>query len=514
VRKKVSNLVETTQVGEEALKRPRREDRRVKLKLFVLWGSITRIIMRQSSILKILFCFSLVTAQAQSPSSSPRQLTPQAAYDQATRPLDITRRSPQNWSEVELAALKIATEQAKADCVSRSPDQFTGEDLLAYARLCALGQEWKPVEQAASNYLNAQKAATPVEKLIQFHNLATAFDYEVQASLRLKDPERALLAAQTMLRTVPYDDLTSDATTSTVHYIQLIHTDQALALLAQRQPLLLSLLRAHVESSTPAPSISHPTFPLRALYTEAIAFPAMLQFVNQMEAAAASFAELEATLPSSLSPDDSAFITETRSQYLLLGSHLPTITTFAWLPDSAATGIPPEVNNNFGSATVFLLFPDWCNQCVALHPTFIPASKRLREYNAHFFALLAQANPAPKVAPKVVSKAVNKPDPSGAVSKSARIAPFPGGRPDIPHVELQLNVKPTAATLLVGTPTFVVPSQTVDSFVATDFPLIVVADHNGIIRSIQVAPDNAMVPGGVVDQIVDHVVNQWPPPKP
>jgi len=468
--------------------------------------------MRQSSTLEILFCFCLVTAQAQSPSSSSPQLTPQAAYDQATRPLDITRRSPQNWSEVELAALKIATDQAKADCASRSPDQFTGEDLLAYARLCALGQEWKPVEQAASNYLNAQKAATPVERVIESRGLATAFDYEVQASLRLKNPERALLAAQTMLRTVPYDDLTSEATTSTVHYLQLIHTDQALALLAQRQPILLSLLRAHVASSTQALSSSHLTIPLRALYAEAIAFPAMQQFANQTEAAAAAFAELEATLPASLSPDDAVFIAESRRQYLLLGSHLPTITTFAWLPDPA--GIPPEINTNFGSATVFLLFPDWCNQCVALHPNFMPVSKRLRENDARFFALLAQANPLPKVVPKDVTKAVNNTGPSGAVSKPARIAPFSGGRPDIPHVELQLNIKPTAAALLVGTPTFVVPSQTLNSFVATDFPLIVVVDHNGIIRSIQVAPDNAMVPGGVVDQIVDHVANQWPPPKP
>ena len=90
----------------------------------------------------------------------------------------------------------------------------------------------------------------------------------------------------------------------------------------------------------------------------------MQQFANQLKAGAAAFTELEATLPISLSPDDTALITETRRQYLLLGSHLPTITTFTWLPDPAAVGIPTELNANSGSATVLLLFPDWCNQCI------------------------------------------------------------------------------------------------------------------------------------------------------
>jgi hypothetical protein len=468
--------------------------------------------MRQSPALQLMFCFCLLTAQAQSPSSS--KFSPQASYDQATRPLDITRRSPQNWSEVELAALKIATDQAKMDCASHSPDQFTGEDLLAYARLCALGQDWKPVQEAAADYLNAQNAITPAERVIDSHSLAIAFEYEVQASLRLKDPEQALHASQAMLQTVPYDDLTSDAINSTVHYLQLIHTDEALALLAQRQPILLSLIRAHVSSNPPAPSSFHPALSLHALYADAIAFPAMQQFANQLKVGAATYAELEASLPVSLSPDDSVLITETRRQYLLLGSHLPTITTFAWLPDPAALGIPPELNTNSGSATVLLLFPDWCNQCVALNPSFTSTSRRIREHGARFFALLAQANPPAKVAPKDITKAASKTAPSGAVLKSAQIAPFPGERPDIPHVELQLSIKPTAAALLVGTPTFVVPTQTLNSFVATDFPLIVVTDHNGIIRSIQVAPDNAMVPGGFVDQIIDHVIDLWPPPKP
>jgi hypothetical protein len=96
---------------------------------------------------------------------------------------------------------------------------------------------------------------------------------------------------------------------------------------------------------------------------------------------------------------------------------------------------------------------------------------------------------------------------------SAKMPLLRGENPGIHHIELQLNVKPTAAVLLVGTPTFIVSTQTLDQFAADDFPLIVVADHHGIIRWVQVASDNALLPGGSVDQIVDHVIHQWDPPS-
>ena len=113
--------------------------------------------------------------------------------------------------------------------------------------------------------------------------------------------------------------------------------------------------------------------------------------------------------------------------------------------------------------------------------------------NAELACASSASEPAGESGTKDVTKAASKTAPSGAVLKSPKIAPFPGERPDIPHVELPLSIKTTAAALLVGTPTFVVPTQTLNSFAATDFPLIVVTDHNGIIRSVQVAPDNAMV---------------------
>ena len=230
----------------------------------------------------------------------------------------------------------------------------------------------------------------------------------------------------------------------------------------------------------------------------------MLQFANQPAAAAKAIAELDSSLPVNVSLDDTILIAETRRQYKLLGSPLPKFTTTAWLLDPAAPEMP-DPQTTFGAATVFLLFPDWCNQCLAVGPRFAPQGRRLNEYAARFYALLAQASPPPKPAPKEVAKG----------GKSARSSPaatlLPGEKPGLPRVDLQLTIKPTAAALLVQTPTFAVTKETLNTFVATDFPLIVVVDHRGIVRNIQVASETALAAGGVIDQLAAWVVEHWPP---
>jgi hypothetical protein len=54
--------------------------------------------------------------------------------------------------------------------------------------------------------------------------------------------------------------------------------------------------------------------------------------------------------------------------------------------------------------------------------------------------------------------------------------------------------------------------ETLNTFVATDFPVIVATDHDGIVRYIRPAPDNALVQGGLIDQIAERILDQWPAP--
>lgn len=468
--------------------------------------------MRRLTILLLLLCFSLAGAQtqpaAQSASTTPSfptglpQLSPQAAYDEAVRPLDIVRRAAQNWSDSELAVLAVAEGLAKTSCLARTPDQFTGEGLLAYARLCAFAQQWPQVKHAGTNYLIAQSAAKPEDKITGFPSLSLAFDYVIQASLHLNDPVNAFGTAQTMLRTVPYDDLASDAINATIRYVQLIHTDQAIILLHQRQPLILAQLKAHAEPSTVQTQSAHPPFTIHDLYSDGIALPAMQQFANDSKAAATSYAELEAALPANLSPDDAILTAALRRQYLLLGAPLPEIPASAWLLDPTFA-LPPDLNTKFGAGSIFLLFPDWCAQCVTFGQNFTPTAARLNKSGIYFYALLSQADPKPPI-PREAPKLPIKPS-AAKTGKSATAA-----KSELPHVDIQISVKPIPAAILMGSPTLIVPPDIIDTFVATDFPLIIATDHDGIIRYIRPAPDNALVDGGLLDQIAERILEQWP----
>lgn len=463
--------------------------------------------MRSQIITLYTLLFYLVSAPAQSPTDSTSQFNPQTAYEQATHPFDIVRRSPQNWSEIELSALKAMTDQAKGDCAAHTATEFDGKVLLDYARLCTLGRDWKPVQDAATKFITtAANTSRQTAPDTNSRDLAAAYDYKIQASIRLNDAEQAFRTAVTMLQTAPYDDLASEATTSVVRYTQMLHTDWALTILSQRQPMLLALIRAHAMEAPTFPN-DRPNISIQNLYEQAIALPTMQQFNNQSREAATSYAELEASLPKAILADERRSIVTIRQQYLLIGSHLPHIDTFAWLPDLQATGIPPAINADKTSATVLLIFPSWCNQCVALHTDFAAAARRLLANDARFFALLAQPEAPSKEAPKDITQTKGRHIPVDATDQ-IRL------KPNIPHTELQLQVNPTASGLLAGTPTFVVPTHTLDDFAATDFPLVVVADHNGIIRSIQFAADNPLVSGGLVDQVVDRVIALWPSTHP
>jgi hypothetical protein len=221
---------------------------------------------------------------------------------------------------------------------------------------------------------------------------------------------------------------------------------------------------------------------------------------------------LEEAVPANLPPDDVILIAQLRRQYLLLGAPLPQIPASAWLLDTATFTPPHDLNKRFGSASIFLLFPDWCAQCVAAGQNFMPAATRLNRDGVYFYALLAQADPkppTPKEAPKLPLKSGASPAAKGAKS------PAPAAtKPATPHVEVSIGVKPMASELLLGTPTLIVPTETLNTFVANDVPLIVATDHEGLVRYIRPAPDNALVQGGLIDQIAARILYQWPPPIP
>jgi hypothetical protein len=396
------------------------------------------------------------------------------------RPLEITRRAITNWSDAETAALAIAVKQAAEACIARTPGQFTGDDLIAYARLCALGQQWPAVLTAATNYITSTDASKP--------QLAQAYAYEVGANLHTNAPKAILADSLAMLNAVPYNSITDETLYGALHYLQLAFTPDALTLYAARQPILLAALRNPRPATRPATATETPV-PIHTLYADGLAFAALQQFAGDPQAAAKTVAELDTALPATLEPDDSIPIGETHRQYALLGTPLPAIPLSLSLFAAAET---PRINTNYGASTVLFLFPDWCAQCVRLAQQILPTLFRISESEVHLYALLAQ--PAPPVA--APPKGPPKPTFAKLKPSSNEIA-----QPEPPK---------TAAEQLRGTPTLIVPPATLAQFAATDFPLLIATDPKGIIRFIQPASETALSPGDFLDQITMHIAKQWP----
>jgi hypothetical protein len=448
--------------------------------------------MRRPLILLLPLCLRLAAAQTPPPPAP--QLSPQAAYDQASTPIEITRRSKANWSEIEKAALAVAVDQAKDACLVRSSVPYTGDDLIAYARLCDLGQQWNIVFSAATKYINSKDAAKP--------QLEQAYAFEVIADLNLQQWKIAGSACTAMLRSVPYGSLTDEVTTTTIRYLQFAFLAEALDLSFQRQPYLLKLIGSSQPAATPpattppaaAQPVAAPAIPLHTLIRHALDYAALQQYNNQPDRAGAAIAEIDQAMPVDPPPDEAILIAADRRQYAMLGTHLPDLPATASLLSSAA---PRHVT--FGAVTVLVLFPPWCAQCLRQEFDMAPALLRQSERNVHMYGLLAD-HPSQPAKPAPHPTAAHH-----AITQDAHPAE-PSEQPETPR---------SAEDQLRGTPTLVVDPSTLAEFNANDFPFLIATDSDGVIRlMVSAAPDNTLVKDGPVDQIVDTIADGWPPPGP
>ena len=57
--------------------------------------------------------------------------------------------------------MTVAIRNAKASCDARNPAAYTGPDLVDLARLCALGQQWPAVIDAATRYIAIPTSPNP-----------------------------------------------------------------------------------------------------------------------------------------------------------------------------------------------------------------------------------------------------------------------------------------------------------------------------------------------------------------
>ncbi len=420
-------------------------------------------------------------------------VSPQAAFEESTRPVELVRKSIANWSDAELTALGVAMKKAAIACEERKPEGYAGDDLVVLAKLCSFGQQWPESKAAAARYIAAEDAGKT--------QLSLAYALQLDAALHLHDLKEIVADARAMLEGVPYDATVNEAADGAISYMQLAYTDEAIALEAIRQPLL----RAAIAQAKPVTA-------RHTLYASGLEEAKLLQYMNRPPEATASVSALDAAFHDGLvasgvdetqmSADEMVPIGEARRQYGLLGKPLPAIPLSLSLANVAEA---PALNARFGAGTALLVFPDWCAQCVAARKDLWKAEKTdqgfvqllvLLAENMPDKALLAQEADIPRSPANAVAQPTH-------VDKTAASAE-PGGPPE---------KQKTAAELLLGSQTIVVPPETTALFAADDFPFVVMLDHAGIVRFAGSAPETVLRPGDFLDRLVEHVAEFWPPQR-
>ena len=390
------------------------------------------------------------------------QLSPQAAYQDALHPLEVTRRNVANWSDVELAAMNVAVAKAKDACNARQTASYSGPDLIELARLCSLGQQWTAVLDAAGRYLAEPAEPKPL--------LSDAYIAQTEAHLRLKQEPAALESELALLKAVPYSPEVAECTNEVLAYMRFVHTEDAITVARARQPFVLSALAT---PPAPQPTTASPTavqqpagFSLHDLYADALLLPTLLQLAARPAEAAGALAAVEKALPAALPTDDALRIAALRRQYALLGKPVPSIAPLTSLSS------PPEklpVLPARQTITALLLFPDWCAECVRLGPQLPETVFKVEGHSAYLYALLAETVPPHKPDPKITNTAFNP---------------------------------AYAAALMAETPTVTVAPDTLARFEATDFPLLLITDAHGVLRVLQPITAQDLQPGGDLDAAI------------
>jgi hypothetical protein len=413
---------------------------------------------------------SLAPLLAQTPSPTPEpQLSPKAAYADAMQPLETTRAQVANWSDAEIAALKVTVTRAAANCQARHPEDFNGDALIDLAKLCALGQSWTAVVQSTTRYINATDNPKPL--------LGEAYAAQIDANLHLKDQRAALTGTRAMLAAVPYNALAAQAVDEVLAYTQFAYTREAIALATLRQPLVLANLRAATSptaASTPAPSDdAHSSQSIHALYDDGLILASLQQLASKLAEASATIATLDAALPTTLGPDDTIPIASSRRRYALLGKPLPELKPTMYLRHPDPLPQIPAAD----AITALLLFPDWCAQCVHMGRAFPPTVFTVAGHEAYLYGLLTETV--------------------------------------TPHKTLSSDsFNPADSSLFLDqTATLVIPNTDFDRFAVNGVPFLVLTDRHGTVRVAQPIDPTAIQPGDTVDTAIACVGSYWPLPR-
>jgi thiol-disulfide isomerase/thioredoxin len=189
------------------------------------------------------------------------------------------------------------------------------------------------------------------------------------------------------------------------------------------------------------------------------------RYESRNELAGATVGEVEGALPATaaLTGEDRRSVNSVNARYRLLGMHVPEVKTMRSLRSPNAKA---QIDPNFGSATVLVLFPDWCVSCRQMMKTLTQFAAVNRDTPIHADGLVFA-------------------DDSVAAGQEAH----------------EKNFKEMS-----GTQTLVVPTATTENFGATDFPMGIVLDRAGSVRFIGQIPGNAFDGDSYIGKVILRMV--------
>ncbi len=406
------------------------------------------------------------------PPAAPVALTPGEIYKQAMHPLDVVRGELGNWSDPELQALGVGVKMARDACDSAKPESYKGDDLYDLARLCALGQDWAQTYTVAQDYIAA----------LDYTHRAQAYVISVSALVHIRDIDTAVATARTMLRSLPYDAEVAYSIRSLKDYLEQSGNPAALTLAELEHPAIVNALKQGVPLKA---QNSEAVMGIGALFESGMELAFIDRYAGDDKAAGATISDLEDALgtKAQFSGADWLQISRVRAEYNLIGWRLPQIdiersleTKAAKVPTPAGaahtqhipvltetSALVPSINGpDFGSATVLVLFPDWCAQCRAMMKTVTEFATLNAQTPIHAWGLM-------------YPDALQNPDDPAAES---------------------------SAKELEGTNTLIVSPVTAARFAPIDFPLAIVVDHSGVVRFIGPIPTDSFNGNGYMERII------------
>jgi hypothetical protein len=378
--------------------------------------------------------------------------SPGDLYKDARHPLDVVRRSLDNWSDVELGALALGMHRAGEDCAQAKPDDYKGDDLFDLARLCSFGQNWNGANTAAIDYVSSGAE----------EHRAQAYAIAVNALVHINAIDVAIETAREMLRKLPYDAEVAYSLRDLKESLEESSNPMAVALAADEHVAILKAIALGVPLKA---THGDAVMGLGELYESAMQLAFLERYEGRNELAETTVAEVKGALPVTalLTAADRRSVNSVTARYRLLGVHLPEIKSIRSLQSANAKA---QMDLNFGSATVLVLFPDWCVSCRQMMKTLTEFAVVNRATPIHAYGLVF-ADDAVAVGQEVHEK----------------------------------NFKEMS-----GTQTLVVPAATTESFGATDFPMGIVVDRTGTVRFIGQIPGNAFEGDSYIGKVIVRMV--------